>query len=653
MVFIYLSIIVSVVALLFAGGLAVYITRQRIKDNLAKKISKSIYRGAMTFLNKEYKILFLFILVAGLLLFFFVSKNTALAFLAGAVFSGLAGNIGMRIATASNARTAEKAKEGIKQGLRVAFNSGSVMGMSVVGLGLLGVSSLYLLLKDPQIIYGFGFGASAIALFARVGGGIYTKAADVGADLVGKVEAGIPEDDPRNPATIADNVGDNVGDVAGMGADLFESYVDAIIAAMVIGAMGILIGFKNLVILPLVLAGVGIVGSIIGNILVWVLKFKNPSKILNFGIFGSSLITALASVFVIKYLTGSYLLIIPFLVGLASGIGIGLITEYFTSDKFKPTQKVAISTQTGSATNILSGFSLGLRSVFPPVLIVVIALFLSYLFGGIYGIAIAAVGMLATLGITLATDTYGPVADNAAGIAEMAGMGSETRERAEALDAVGNTTAAIGKGFAIGAAALTSLVLLVSYGLIVDLNTINLLHINTVIGLFLGGLMPFLFSSFAISSVGRAAMKMVQEVRRQFKKIKGLLEGEAEPDYARCIAISTEAALREMVLPSLLVIIVPVVVGFVLGAEALGGLLIGSIVTGFLLAVTMANSGAAWDNAKKYIEANNLGGKGSESHKAAVVGDTVGDPFKDTAGPSLNILLKLMAIIALIIAPLL
>ncbi len=654
MIYIYISIAISLIALVFAGITAFGIRKRKVEDEKAKEISRAIYKGAMAFLNKEYKVLIIFVVVVGIILYFGIGHNIAWAFFCGAIFSALAGNIGMRVATSSNARTAEAVKKNLKDGFKVAFNSGSVMGMIVVGLGLLGISVLYLIFGDPQIIYGFGFGASAIALFARVGGGIYTKAADVGADLVGKIEVGIPEDDPRNPATIADNVGDNVGDVAGMGADLFESYVDAIIAAMVIGAMGILTGFNNLVFLPLLLAGTGIITAIIGNIFIRVSGEKvAPHKVLNQGVFGATILTAIFSLFVIKFVTGGFTLFWAFLVGLAAGIGIGLITEFFTSYRYKPTRKVAISAQTGSATNILSGFSLGLQSTLVPVLIVSAAIFLAYLFGGIYGIAIAAVGMLSTLGITLATDTYGPVADNAAGIAEMAGMGPEVRRRTEELDAIGNTTAAIGKGFAIGAAALTALVLMVSYGLVANLKVINILAPKTIIGLFIGGLMPFLFSSFAISSVGKAAMQMVREVRRQFKKIKGLLEGKAKPDYARCVAISTQAALREMILPSVLVIIVPVLVGFLLGPEALGGLLAASIVTGFLLAVTMANSGAAWDNAKKYIEAGNLGGKGSESHKAAVIGDTVGDPFKDTAGPSLNILLKLMAIIALIIAPLL
>ncbi len=658
MIYIYISIAVSFLALIFSAVISLQIRKHKLENKKAQEISQTIASGAKTFLNQEYKVLIIFVIVVAIALYFFLSPGTAWTFIAGAVFSALAGNIGIRIATFSNARTAEATQKSLKQGLKMAFNSGSVMGMTVVGLGLLGVSILYAIFNNPQVIYGFGFGASAIALFARVGGGIYTKAADVGADLVGKVEAGIPEDDPRNPATIADNVGDNVGDVAGMGADLFESYVDAIIAAMAIGSMGLLAGFKNLIFLPLMLAGAGVISSIIGNLFInhstssKKKKSVAPHKILNTGIFGSTILTAILSIFIIKFLTAGFTLFWAFLIGLASGIGIGLITELYTSDKYQPTKKTAISAQTGAATNILSGFSLGMKSTLFPVVIICAAIFLAHLFGGIYGIAIAAVGMLSTLGITLATDTYGPVADNAAGIAEMSAMGSEVRKGTEQLDAVGNTTAAIGKGFAIGAAALTALVLLVSYGLVAELEIIDILKPTTIIGMFIGGLMPFIFSSLAISSVSKAAMKMVQEVRRQFKKIPGLLKGEAKPDYARCIVISTEAALKQMILPGLLIVIVPVLVGFLLGPEALGGLLAASIITGFLLAVTMANSGAAWDNAKKHIEAGNLGGKGSGAHKAAVVGDTVGDPFKDTAGPSLNILLKLMAIISLIIAPL-
>jgi K(+)-stimulated pyrophosphate-energized sodium pump len=538
----------------------------------------------------------------------------------------------------------------------VAFNSGSVMALSVVGLGLLGITVLYMIFKEPVIIYGFGFGASSVALFARVGGGIYTKAADVGADLVGKVEKGIPEDDPRNPATIADNVGDNVGDVAGMGADLFESYVDSIIAAMVIGSM-VAIGERG-ILLPMVLAATGIMVSLISNIFVKIgsagtEQVGSGQKALNRGIWAATILMAISAYGLIKYLGFGIDIYYSFLVGLLAGLGIGLMTEYFTSHKYRLTRKIAQAAQTGAGTNIIAGFALGLSSTVIPILIIAVAIFLAYQWSQLFGIAIAAVGMLSTLGTTLATDTFGPVADNAAGIAEMAGLGKETRERAEDLDAVGNTTAAIGKGFAIGAAALTALVLMVSYGQSVKLPFIDLLNYRVIIGLFLGGLMPFVFSSFALQAVGRAAMAMVEEVRRQFRTIKGIMDGRTEPDYTKCVDISTKAALKEMILPSVLSILAPVLVGFILGPAALAGLLAGSIVSGFLLAVTMANSGGAWDNAKKFIELGNFGGKGSEAHKAAVVGDTVGDPFKDTAGPSLNILLKLMAIVALIIAPLL
>ena len=648
-------IIIAVAAIIFSLILGWRIKKQPVESVRAKEISDIIHNGAIAFLNKEYKILIIFIIIIALLLFVFLGWPIAVSFFFGSLLSALSGNIGMRIATSANVRTAEGAKKSLKEGLMVAFNSGSAVGMVVVGLGLLGVSILYVVFGDPQIIYGFGFGASFIALFARVGGGIYTKAADVGADLVGKIEAGIPEDDPRNPAVIADNVGDNVGDVAGMGADLFESYVDAIIAAMVIGAL-IGTGFiikEGAVFLPMMLASAGIVASLLGNIIVKLFSQGKPHSVLNRGIWGSTILMAIFSYFVINYFVGDIYIFVVFLVGLFSGAGIGAITEYYTSADKHPARNVALSAQTGAGTNIISGLALGMKSTFFPVIIVSAALFLSYYFAGIYGIAIAAVGMLSTLGITLATDTYGPVADNAAGIAEMAGMGEETRKRAEELDAVGNTTAAIGKGFAIGSAALTAIVLMVSYGEVVGLSIINLMEPRVIIGLFMGAMLPFLFSSFAMNAVGRAASKMVDEVRRQFREIVGIMDGTGKPDYKKCIDISTGAALKEMIMPGLVAVAAPILMGFVLGPEALGGLLAGSIATGFLLAVMMANAGGAWDNAKKFIEAGNLGGKGSVTHKAAVVGDTVGDPFKDTAGPSLNILLKLMAIIALIIAPLL
>jgi len=652
---IYFSLIVSVVALLFAGFLAWRIRQQKVLSDEANRISQIIRQGAMAFLNREYRVLFFFVLLISITLFYFLNPRIAIAFVAGAFLSALTGQIGMRVATLANVRTAEGLSKDLKTGLIIAFNSGSVMALSVVSLGLLGITVLYLIFRDPTVIYGFGFGASSVALFARVGGGIYTKAADVGADLVGKVEKGIPEDDPRNPATIADNVGDNVGDVAGMGADLFESYVDSIIAAMVIGSL-VVVGEKG-ILLPMTLAATGIVVSLVSNIFVklgaYRAKAGSGHSVLNLGIYSATVLMAVSAYGLIKYLNFGINIFYAFLIGLLAGLGIGLMTEYFTSHKYRLTRKVAKAAETGAGTNIITGFALGLSSTVIPVIIISITIYLAYQWSQLFGIAIASVGMLSTLGITLATDTFGPVADNAAGIAEMAGLGQKTRERAEDLDAVGNTTAAIGKGFAIGAAALTALVLMISYGHAVNLPFIDLLNYKVIIGIFLGGLMPFIFSSLALQAVGRAAMAMVEEVRRQFKQIKGIMEGKAEPDYAKCIDISTKAAIREMIIPSLLSISAPVLVGFLLGPASLAGFLVGSIVTGFLMAITMANSGGAWDNAKKFIEAGNLGGKGSEAHKAAVVGDTVGDPFKDTAGPSLNILLKLMAIVALIIAPLL
>lgn len=650
---IYFILISALTALLFAAFLAWRIKKQTIASEKAGQISQIVRQGAMAFLNREYRILFIFVLLVSTLLYYFLNFKVALAFVAGAFLSALAGQIGMRVATLANVRTAEKLDKDFQSGLNLAFDSGSVMALSVVGLGLLGIVALYLIFKEPTIIYGFGFGASSVALFARVGGGIYTKAADVGADLVGKVEKGIPEDDPRNPATIADNVGDNVGDVAGMGADLFESYVDSIIAAMVIGSV-VAAGEKG-ILLPMILAAGGILVSLISNAFVKLGSAQAGSghKALNRGIWVATILMTISAYGLVKYLGFGIDVFYAFLAGLLAGLIIGLMTEYFTSAKYWLTQRVARAAETGAGTNIIGGFALGLSSTIIPILVISAAIFLAYQWSQLFGIAMAAVGMLSTLGMTLAADTFGPVVDNAAGIAEMAGLGKETRQRAEDLDAVGNTTAAIGKGFAIGAAALTALVLMVSYGQTVKLPFVDLFDYKVIIGLFLGGLMPFVFSSFALQAVGRAAMSMVEEVRRQFRTIKGIMQGQAEPDYKRCVDISTKAALREMILPSVLSILAPVLVGFLLGPAALAGLLAGSIVSGFLLAVTMANSGGAWDNAKKFIEAGNLGGKGSEAHKAAVVGDTVGDPFKDTAGPSLNILLKLMAIVALIIAPLL
>ena len=648
------GILAGVIGLGYAGILAYQIKKMKVENEKVNEIGGFIHEGAMAFLHKEYRILTVFVLVVALVIGISpLGWVQAGCFILGSLISALTGNIGMRIATLANTRTAEAAKHSLFEGLKVAFSSGSVMGLSVTGLSLVAIGILYTFIKDPNIIYSFGFGASSVALFARVGGGIYTKAADVGADLVGKVEAGIPEDDPRNPATIADNVGDNVGDVAGMGADLFESYSDSLIAAMAIGATTTYLFGADAVVLPIFIAGLGIIASLFGNLVIKMRKNGAIHKILNYGIWSAAIFVAIFSYFLVRATVGDIGVYWSILVGLASGIVIGLATEFYTSEKNKPARAVALASQTGPATNIISGFALGLMSTVIPVFAVSIAIWVAYAQAGVYGIAIAAVGMLATLGITLATDTYGPVADNAAGIAEMAGLGQETRERAEQLDAVGNTTAAIGKGFAIGSAALTALVLLISYGYAVNISVFNILDPKVLIGLFIGGLLPAVFSALTMQSVGTAAQEMVNEVRRQFKEIPGIMEGTGKPDYKSCVAISTASALKHMILPGVIAVLMPVLVGLILGKESLAGLLAGSIVTGFLLAVIMANAGGAWDNAKKYIEAGNLGGKGSDAHKAAVVGDTVGDPFKDTSGPSLNILIKLMAIIAIIIAPLL
>jgi len=652
----------AVLALAYAAWRARLIAKQPVTGEKAKEIAGAIRAGAMAFLQREYRVLFLVGAIVVVLMWMTrmigspeatIANEVIISFVIGAVLSAIAGNVGMRVATLANVRTAEGAQKSIAQGLQVAFSSGAVMGLSVVGFGLLGVLLLWQWFGDPNLVYGFGFGASAVALFARVGGGIYTKAADVGADLVGKVEQGIPEDDPRNPAVIADNVGDNVGDVAGMGADLFESYVDTLIAAMVLG-MAALPTLGTLgAIFPLGVAAIGIVASIIGIATVKTNDEHKISASFNRGILIAGALLIAGTWWWSQRLFGSMTYFWTVVVGLTAGVVIGLVTEYYTSHERQPARRVAESSQTGPATNIISGLALGMFSTVVPVLVVCAAILLAFQLAGIYGIALAAVGMLSTLGITLASDTYGPVADNAAGIAEMAGMGTETRQRAEALDAVGNTTAAIGKGFAIGSAALTALALLVSYVTIAGISAIDLLQPRVMVGLFLGGGLPFLFSAFSMEAVGKSAMKMVEEVRRQFREIPGLMAGTGKPDYTRCVDIATAAALREMIVPGILAIGAPVAVGLLLGPEALGGLLAGGIVTGFLLAVLMANSGGAWDNAKKYIEAGNLGGKGSDTHKAAVVGDTVGDPFKDTSGPSLNILIKLMSIVALIIAPLL
>lgn len=678
---IYFAIAAAIIGLLFAVYLAAAIVRQDQGSERVRFIGRAIQQGASAFLKREYGVLAIFVVAVVVVLALFVDydilgridrdesrgiPSTAIAYLIGAIGSALAGYIGMSIAVRANTRTTVKAQEGLNPALRLAFNSGAVMGLSVVGIGLLGVTILYWIFRDVQIVAGFGMGASSIALFARVGGGIYTKAADVGADLVGKVEAGIPEDDPRNPATIADNVGDNVGDVAGMGADLFESYVGSIIATLalaVTGAMAlgidtgdVMANFDHeLVMLPVLLAAVGIVSSVLGTFLVRAPEGANMGRllwVLRTGIFSSGVLVLVAIGVLIPVIGLPFELFWVVLVGLVAGQVIGTASEVATSYEYRFTREIAAQSETGPATVIIGGLGLGMLSTVVPGIVVVIAIWLTNDLAGTYGVALAAVGMLSTLGITLATDAYGPVADNAGGIAEQAGLPPEVRERTDALDSLGNTTAATGKGFAIGSAVLTALALMAAYSEATGVTIFNLTDVNVLIGVLLGSLMPFLFAALTMQAVGRAAGAMVQEVRRQFREITGLMEGKAEADYARAVDISTRGAMREMVLPGLIAIVAPAAVGAVLGAEALGGLLIGAIATGFLLAIMMANAGGAWDNAKKYVEAGHHGGKGTDQHAAVVVGDTVGDPFKDTSGPALNILIKLMSIVALVFAPL-
>ncbi len=651
---IFLAPVLAVVALLFAVYKIAFVSKQDAGTDRMKEIAASINEGAKAFLFAEYKILAIFIVVLFLAIGLFLRENswiTAVCFLCGALFSILAGYVGMNVATKANVRTANAARtSGMNKALSVAFSGGSVMGMCVVGLGLLGASVLYMIIGKLGVLFGFSLGASSIALFARVGGGIYTKAADVGADLVGKVEAGIPEDDPRNPAVIADNVGDNVGDVAGMGADLFESYVGAIISAMTLGAVAFS-GSKG-VVFPLVIAACGILASVIATFFVRGSEGANPHKALKMGSYVSALLVVIASVILSKVMLGGFGAAIAIVSGLVVGLVIGIVTEVYTSGDYKFVKKIAQQSETGSATTIISGTAVGMMSTWIPVVLIGLGIFLAYRFAGIYGIALAAVGMLSTTGITVAVDAYGPIADNAGGIAEMSGLDHSVREITDKLDAVGNTTAAMGKGFAIGSAALTALALFVSFtqatGLTAD--SVALTNPNVVIGLLIGGMLPFVFSAMTMDSVSKAAYSMIEEVRRQFREIPGVMEGTTKPDYKTCVAISTTSALKEMLVPGIMAVVVPLLVGIVLGSTALAGLLAGSLVSGVMLAMFMSNAGGAWDNAKKYIEEGNHGGKGSEAHKAAVVGDTVGDPFKDTSGPSINILIKLMTVVSTVFA---
>ena len=647
----FLVPVVGLLGLLFAVILRQQVVKEDPGTDKMREIADAIAEGANAFLASEYRILVVFVAV----LFFvigFGTRNwiTAGCFLVGSGFSTMAGYLGMNAAIRANSRTANAARtSGMHRALALAFSGGSVMGMAVVGLGLLGVGVLYIITRDVSVLSGFSLGASSIALFARVGGGIYTKAADVGADLVGKVEAGIPEDDPRNPAVIADNVGDNVGDVAGMGADLFESYVGSLISALTLG----LVFYQEAgIVFPLVLSACGIIAAIIGSLLVKSIGNSDPHKALKTGEYSATALVVVCALILSRIFFGNFMAAFTIITGLLVGVLIGAVTEIYTSGDYRFVKKIAKQSETGSATTIISGLAVGMQSTAVPILLVCVGVLISNKLMGLYGIALAAVGMLSTTGITVAIDAYGPIADNAGGIAEMAGLDKNVRDITDKLDSVGNTTAAIGKGFAIGSAALTALALFVSYAEAVKLTTIDILNAHVIVGLFIGGMLTFLFSAMTMESVSKAAHQMIEEVRRQFREKPGILKGTDRPDYASCVSISTKAALREMFLPGLMAVLAPLATGVILGPSALGGLLTGALVTGVLMAIFMSNSGGAWDNAKKYIEEGHHGGKGSDSHKAAVVGDTVGDPFKDTSGPSINILIKLMTIVSLVFAPL-